>query len=171
MHALLLVANVIALHTTEAPSLVLDGCNTASAERASAIATMDPAAPETLGAVVDLLDAPDGAICLMESWTLVKLYHAQPAARAWVATTLAWGLADGAMPHVSARAAHLTRILGVGDADAFAVVARRVETSGTALDALRTELDAMRAGTRRSELVASLAEVAPAMAPATANVR
>ena len=167
MHALLLVANVIALHTVETPRLVLDGCNTASSERAAHIATMDPAAPATLVEVVDLLEEPDGAICLMESWTLVKLYHAQPAARGWVASTLAWGLTDVAAPHLTARAARLTRVLGVGDADAFDAIVRRVEDSTTALTALRGDVGAMPAGPTKGALLAAIAEVAPA----TATVR
>lgn len=165
MHALLLVANVIALHTVETPRLVLDGCNTASSERAAHIAAMDPAAPETLVEVVDLLDEPDGATCLMESWTLVKLYHAQPAARGWVASTLAWGLADVAeAPHIAARAARLTRVLGVGDVSAFAAIVQRVEDRQAALEVLRDDLGAMPASARKTELLAAIDDVAPAMA-------
>lgn len=150
MNTLLIVANMIAINTAEAP-LVLDGCNTASADRAAQIADMPAGGAETMDAVADLLAEPDGAVCLMESWTLVRVYHAQ-GANQLIAQALADGLSSDE-PHIAARAARLTRVLGVGDASAFAAVLLRAERTDAVYQVMANELDSMPPSASKSALV------------------
>lgn len=158
MYALAILAHAVAVHTTSLP-LVLDGCSTASAIDAAEIRELDPAAPETVDRIADLLRAPDGATCLMESWVLVRAYRAQPEPEV-VAHALAAGLASDAA-HIAARAARLVRVLGVADPAAFAAIIHRPELTTRAWGALRTELGAMAPSPRKAELAAALAVTSP----------
>ncbi|MFO0750542.1 MAG: hypothetical protein U1F43_33465 [Myxococcota bacterium] len=158
MHALLLVANVIAMHTTEMP-LVLDGCNTASAVRAAEIREMAPEDPNTLASIADLLLEPDGATCLMESWVLVNVYRAQPGSEI-VAHTLVSGLASS-QPHIAARAARLVRVLGVADPKAFLNLIHRREMTSNAWSVLRNDLGSMMSSPRKDVLAFALEATAP----------
>jgi len=153
MNALLLVANALALHATETP-LVLDGCNTASAERAAAIAEMSPADPRTLDAVADLLNQRGGSICLMESWTLVKVHNSQDD-HGIIEAALAKALASDEA-YLAERAARLTRVLGVSDAAGFRHIVWRADLSPVAMNALGSEIAAMPASPRKAALAAAL---------------
>lgn len=161
MHALLLVANVFAMNVTEAP-LVLDGCSTASAERAAQIAALDPQDPATLDSIAEFLHVPDGETCLLETWTLARVYHAQPDS-SLVSATLVHALASDEA-HIAARAARIVRVIGVGDAGAFAAIIRQPDLTLSGWHALRVELATMHASPRQEMLARTLDGVAPTTA-------
>jgi len=153
MHAALVVLAHVISNATPAPApttVVLDGCNTASAVRAAEIGTMRPGHADTVAAVADLLLEKDGAICLLESDVLVDVYRAQP--KSDIAPRALVGALASNVPHVARRAAELVSGLGLEDPKAFDRLLRRDEMNRRGWNVLRAELATLAPSPRTSVL-------------------
>jgi len=129
-------------------------CAPLDAARVAQLADADVHAPTTLDAIEAIADEPGGIRCLLDSWTLAKVYLAQhrPAAL----TALLARALEQRDDALAARAANVVRILGVASPDAFADIVGRVELTARGLARLQAELDHMPAGAKKDLLSASL---------------
>lgn len=134
MHTVLIVLASLISNSTPAPAavltpgpMVLDGCNTQSAIRTAEIRLMPIDHPRTRELLDELLDKPDGAICLMESNVLVDLHRAKNNG-ALVARALAANLSSG-KPHLVARAQELVAAIGRSEPSGFGKLLRRIEVN------------------------------------------
>lgn len=131
MYAALIVIAQLLSNTATAPTqVVLDGCNTASAERVAELARLAPELPRARVTLAALLDAADGIACLMESESLVSL-HRFGGLQDLVERALLGGLRSD-RPHIAARAGDLARRLRDLDPSAYDELLRRAGKTGGA---------------------------------------
>ena len=126
--ALLVIAHVVSNTATAPTQVVLDGCNTASADRVAELARMSPEHPRARVMLAALLDREDGIACLMESESLVSL-HRFGGLQDLVERALLGGLRS-ARPHIAARAGDLSRRLRDLDPSAYDELLRRAGKKG-----------------------------------------